>query len=444
MNFQRPFHRSALSLLVACGLAAIARAQSPADWLPKNLPNLVEFYRDLHAHPELSFHEEQTAAQLAKALRDTGMEVTERVGGFGLVAIAKNGPGPTVMVRGDMDALPVEEQTGLVYASKVRVEDADGREVALMHACGHDVHVTCLVGVARYLMTHKDQWSGTLMMIGQPAEERGRGADMMLKAGLFEKFPKPDFGLALHVDSTLETGKVGYRGGYLLANVDSVDVTLKGRGGHGAYPHTTIDPIVMAAQLIVDLQTLVSRETKPTDPAVVTVGSIHGGSKHNIIPNECHLQLTVRSYSQETRDRLINGIKRKAAAVAAGAGAPEPVVDVSDESTPSLFNDEALVERLVPVWKRTLGDDNVVPSEPSMGGEDFSRYGLAGVPICMFRLGAVEAKRLAGLTRGGMQPPSLHSPLFYPDAEETLSTGVTAMVAAIESLMPPASAKKAN
>jgi hippurate hydrolase len=280
------------------------------------------------------------------------------------------------------------------------------------------------------------------MLIGQPAEEVGNGAQKMLADGLFEKFPKPDYALALHVDSSLPAGKVGYRAGYAQANVDSVDITLRGRGGHGAAPHTAIDPIVMAARLVLDLQTLVSRETNPIDPAVVTVGSIHGGTKHNIIPDTCKLQLTVRSYSDKVRDHLLSGIKRKAEAVAAGVGAPEPEVKVLGDFTPSVYNDDKLVARLVPVWKELLGEDNVVEKEPTMGGEDFSFYGKEGVPILMFRLGSVNAKRLAGLTRGGMDPPSLHSAIYYPDADEAIEVGVPAMAAAVMELLPAAAKAK--
>jgi hippurate hydrolase len=273
--------------------------------------------------------------------------------------------------------------------------------------------------------------------VGQPAEERGIGARAMLEDGLFERFPKPDMALALHVDSTLETGKVGYRAGFSLANVDAVDITMHGRGGHGAQPHTTIDPIVQAAQLIVSLQTLVSRELRPTDPGVVTVGSIHGGTKHNVIPDSCHLQLTVRSFSDEVRDKLLSGIRSKAKAVAQSAGAPEPTLKVSDEEyTPSLFNDEELVARVVPVFEKVLGKENVIASEPSMGGEDFSRYGRAGVPVFMFRLGSINPKRMAGLKRTDTVP-SLHSAVYYPDAEETLQTGITAMASAVLDLLPP-------
>ena len=328
------------------------------------------------------------------------------------------------------------EETELVYSSTTKATNAAGVEVGVMHACGHDIHLTNLIGVAQYLAANKDRWSGTAMFIGQPAEERGAGAKAMLDDGLFQRFRKPDFAIALHVDANLEAGKIGYRAGYALANVDSVDITIKGRGGHGAYPHTTIDPIVQAAQLVMDLQTIVSREIKPIEPAVVTVGSIHGGTKHNVIGNSCDLQITVRSYSDEVRKHLHEAIKRKAKAVAIGANAEEPVVTIS-EGTPSLWNDRDLTEQLVPVFKNALGDENVIHGEPSMGGEDFSRYGKAGVPILMFRLGTIEAPRLARYKQLGVPAPSLHSSKYYPDPEPTLRTGITAMASAALELLPP-------
>jgi hippurate hydrolase len=379
----------------------------------------------------------QTAARLAELWKQAGFETHTAIGGHGIVGILKNGPGPTLMLRTDMDALPVTEKTGLVYASKVRITNTNGGSTGVMHACGHDMHMTSLTGTAQYLAGHKADWSGTLVLVGQPAEERGEGARRMLEDGLFTRFPKPDMALALHCDGSLATGKVGYRAGYALANVDSVDVVMHGRGGHGAAPHTVIDPIVLAAQFIVSLQTVVSREMNPIEPAVVTVGSIHGGTKHNVIPDSCKMQLTVRSYSPQVRERLLEGIGRKARAVAEGAGAPEPTVEVLNETTPAVFNDEKLVERVLPVLRKTLGEENVVLSEPAMGGEDFSRYGLAGVPIFMFRLGTIEPERLAGLTRGGAEPPSLHSSSYYPDAELAVQTGVTATCAVVLDLLPP-------
>jgi hippurate hydrolase len=405
------------------------RAEPPREWTQQHLSELVELYRYFHQHPELSFQEEQTAARLAEELDKLGTQVTRHVGGHGVVALLPNGTGPTVMIRTDLDALPVTEQTGLVYSSQVRVRSDDGQEVGVMHACGHDMHLTCLVGTARYLAGHRDAWSGTLMLIGQPAEERGAGALAMLKDGLFERFPRPDAALALHVAADLAAGKVAFRAGYTAANVDSVDVTMKGRGGHGAYPHMTIDPIVEAAELVLALQTIVSREVDPTQSAVITVGSIHGGTKHNVIGDSCHLQLTVRSYSDTVRRQLLAGIERKAKAVAAGAGAPEPDIQIS-EGTPALVNDEALAARMADVFHHLLGPENIDVPQPQMGGEDFSQFGRAGLPVFMFSLGTVEPQRLERFRQLGQSPPSLHSPLYYPDAEPSLMTGVTAMSSA--------------
>jgi hippurate hydrolase len=417
--------------------ARAANAQTLAEWTTRQLPTLLETYRDLHQHPELSFHEESTARRLATALQAAGAEVTSGVGGHGVVAILRNGEGRTVMVRTDLDALPVVEQTGLAYSSQVRVHDDQQQEVGVMHACGHDIHITCLIGVAQYLNENRDAWRGTVVFIGQPAEERGAGALAMLNDGLFKRFPKPDFALALHVDSALAAGKVGCREGYALANTDSVDIVVKGRGGHGAYPHTTIDPIVQAAELILALQSIVSREIQPTEPAVITVGSIHGGTKHNVIADQCQLQLTVRSYSDNVRQLLLAGIERKAKAIAASMNAPEPTITVTD-GTPSLFNDEELTGRITQVFRRTLGDENVTEAEQSMGGEDFSQYGRAGVPIMMFRLGTIEPGRLERMHQLGQIPPSLHSAKFYPDAEPTLVTGIVSMTSAVLDLLPPA------
>lgn len=414
--------------------SARLRAADPADWARENLEALVKIYRHLHQTPELSLHEKETSARIAQELRDVGADVTTNFGGYGVVGILANGPGPRVMIRTDMDALPVTEMTQLAYASKVKVKNDSGQDIGVMHACGHDMHMTCFIGTARYLAANKDRWSGTVIFIGQPAEERISGAKAMLEAGLFEKFPKPDYALALHCDSTLAAGKVGVRAGYTLANTDSIDIIVRGRGGHGAFPHTTVDPIVQAAHLIVDLQSIVSRETKPTDPAVVTIGSIHGGTKHNIIADSCHLQLTIRSYSSEVRDQMIAAIKRKAMAAAASAGAPEPTITVSD-GTSATFNNEKLTERASAVFRRVLGDDKVIASEPTMGGEDFGRYGMAGVPIFMYWLGTVDSERLAGYTRVGQKPPSLHSALYYPDAEPTIQTGITSMSSAVLDLL---------
>ena len=340
--FKQICHWSQMALmLLAVGMVGErVQAGELEEWTKENLAAIVEVYQTFHRSPELSFQEKETGKRLAEELKKAGCEVTANLGGHGVVGMLKNGEGPTVMWRTDLDALPVQEQTGLGYASLVKTKNDQGVEVSVMHACGHDIHIANLIGTARYLATHRDEWQGTVMFIGQPAEERGAGARAMLKDGLFEKFPKPDVALALHVDSYLATGKVGYRAGYAMANVDSVDITCRGRGGHGSAPETTIDPVVQAAFLIVDLQTIVSREISPKEPAVVTVGSIHGGSKHNIIGNECHLQLTVRSYTDTVRQHLLSAIKRKALAAAASQNAPEPIIKIDErEYTPAVYND---------------------------------------------------------------------------------------------------------
>jgi hippurate hydrolase len=406
------------------------------SWLNSEIAPLVTLYCHLHEHPELSFREVETAKRVASALREAGCEVTERVAKTGVVAVLKNGDGPTVLVRTDLDALPVTEQTGLPYASRVTAEGDDGRPAGVMHACGHDIHMTCLVGTARWLAAHRDRWKGTVVFIGQPAEEKVGGAKAMLADGLYRRFPKPDYALALHVLDDLETGKVAYTAGPAMASSTSVDVTVYGRGGHGAAPHETIDPIVLAAMLIVDLQTIVSREIKPIDPAVVTVGSIHGGTKHNIIPSEVRLQLTLRAYSDTVRDKLIAAIKRRAKGLADAHGAPEPKVEVA-ESTPPTINDAKLVDRVVPMLKHALGDANVAPTEPVMGAEDFGLFAAEGVPIFMFRLGSIPPQKVAESKSGRSILPSAHSPQYAPDPEPTIRTGIKAMTAAVEGLLPP-------
>ncbi len=417
-----------LSLATAAALAA--------DTLP-------DLYRHLHANPELSFHESATADRLAAELRGLGFDVTQGVGGHGLVGVLRNGEGPTLMLRTDLDALPVREQTGLPFASRVMSTDDDGNTVPVMHACGHDIHMTVFVGTARELVAQRDQWSGTLVMIGQPAEERGAGARAMLADGLFERFPRPDFNLALHVHAGLPAGQLSYTPGYALASVDSVDVVVHGIGGHGAYPHTTRDPIVLASQIVLALQTLVSRTIAPTEAGVVTVGSIHGGTKHNIIPDRVDLQLTVRSYTDQTRQQLLDGIRRIAAGQAKAMGVPEdrwPEVRIQDESTRSTYNDPALTARLVPVFERVLGAEAVKPQAPVMGGEDFSEYGRTEPPIpsLIFWLGAVNPAAYARAQAEGASLPSLHSPFFAPDAEPTIEAGVRAMTAAARELLGPA------
>jgi amidohydrolase len=454
INAEAPMIRRQLTPILFAGLGVFLASPLPARDGPDarlaertaairaafdgQAASLETLYKDLHTHPELSLMEVRTAAHVADELRKAGYDVTTNVGGTGVVAILKNGPGPTVMVRTDLDALPVTEKTGRPYASTVRTRDKAGNEVGAMHACGHDMHMTCWVGAARTLAALKDRWSGTLMFIGQPAEEVGAGARMMLDEGkLFQRFPKPDYALALHCDSRLQTGRVAYTEGLALANVDSVDVTVKGRGGHGSAPHTTIDPVVVAARIVLDLQTIVSRETNPFDPCVVTVGSIHGGTKHNIIPNEVKLQLTVRTTKDGVRKHTLEAIERIAKSAAQVAGAPEPEVKTRpEEFTPALTNDSPLTKRTVGVLKQVLGEENVEARPPVMGGEDFSRFGRAGVPIFMYWLGTIDAERWAAAQQDGATPlPSLHSDLFWPDPAPTIRTGVLTMSHAVLNLV---------
>jgi amidohydrolase len=416
---------------------ATGPAADSREWVTANLEPLLELYKHLHQNPELSTLEKETAARMAQELRDVGAKVTTDIGGHGVVGVLENGTGNVLMLRADMDALPVAEQTGVPYASNVRVQDTRGATVGVMHACGHDVHMTNLVGVARYLAAHRDRWSGTVVFLFQPAEETGSGAEAMLADGLFKRFPRPDFAVALHVSADSPVGQLGYRAGGAMANVDSVDIVIKGRGGHGASPESTIDPILIAAKLVLDLQTIVSREMKPIHPAVVTVGSIHGGTKHNVISDECRLQLTLRSLTPEVRKKLQDAVRRKAVAAAQSAGAPEPTIEIS-EGTPALHNDPELTNRVAGTLKRVFGDQQVVEGDPVMGGEDFGRYGLAGVPICMFRLGAVSQKRLDEFAARNQPPPSLHSPVFFPDVAEALAVGVPAMASVAMDLLPPA------
>ena len=401
--------------------------------------NLLELYKELHANPELSYQEYETSKKLASVLESIGYQVTRNVGGNGVVALLENGDGNTVMFRADMDGLPVEEKTGASYASKNRVKNLDGEEVFTMHACGHDVHMTVLIGVAEYLYKIKDTWQGTLLLVLEPAEEVSGGARNMIKDGLFTKFPRPDFNLAFHVSASLQAGKVGYLPGWAMANVDSVDITVKGLGGHGAYPHTTKDPIVIAANIVTQLQTIVSRQIAPTDPAVVTVGSIHGGTKHNVIPNEVKLQLTLRSYTDEVRNQTLSSIERIVRGSAISAGLTEeyfPVIEIKDEYTPAVFNNPSLVEKVQRSFVNTLGDDKVIEVSPVMGGEDFGMFGRVEpiIPTALFWLGAVNNEVYEKAKRDDLTLPSLHSDLFLPDADPAINTGVEAMSNAIVDL----------
>lgn len=427
----------AIAIASAAGWGSFGDASEPIrrGYLADHSSAWVTLYQELHAAPELSFQETKTAEKLAATLRSFGYDVSTAVGKTGYVAVLTNGPGPTLMMRTDLDGLPVVEQTGLPYASHVRARDPRGVEVGVMHACAHDMHMACQIAAAQYLADHRESWSGTLVLIGQPAEEIGGGAKAMLADGLFVRFPRPDAAIALHVDPEMKAGTIGYRAGNLYASVDSVDIVVRGKGGHGAFPHTAIDPVVQAAHLIIDLQTLVSRETNPLEPAVITVGSIHAGTKHNIIDSACKLQLTVRAYSPEVRERLKQGIVRKTKAAASSAGAPEPDIEFSDD-TPATINDSALVEKLVPAFQRTLESKNVIEVLPVMGGEDFSQFGLAGVPIAMFRLGTQNAQRIESFAESEQPLPSLHSPFFYPEPATTLDTGTITLITAALEFMP--------
>ena len=439
------------SFLVMAATLQVAAAQSPAldAKVDQELPELVSTYKTLHAAPELSHHEDKTSALLANALRGLGYDVTEHIGkypnpqwqGHGVVAVMKNGAGPTVLVRSDMDALPVEEQTGLPYASHVHTKNDAGVEVGVMHACGHDIHVTSLIGTAKMLSEMKDQWHGTLVLIGQPSEETIDGAKSMLADGLYSRIPKPDYALALHDSSELEIGKIAYTSGYALASSTAVEVTIRGRGAHGSRPEASKDPIVLAAEFIMAIQTIVSRENSPFDPAVVTVGSIHGGTKGNIIPDDVHLQLTIRTYKDEVRQHILASLDRIAKGIALAGGVPEdraPIVKANEtEVTPAMYNDPSLTEREVAALKRGLGADNVVERSPVMASEDFGQFGLEGhkIPTFMFSVGAIDSDRIAASQRSGVPLPSLHSALFWPVPEPTIRTGVKAMTVAVMELM---------
>ncbi len=445
---------SALACLVGCLLSGVSSAraqQANLDALvEREMPSLLSTYRSLHAAPELSHHEQKTSAFVAGELRALGYNVTEHVGkyaghpewsGYGVVGILKNGEGPTVYVRTELDALPVEEMTGLPYASKVRTKDDAGREVGVMHACGHDIHITSLLGTAKMMAEMKEQWHGTLVMLAQPAEEAISGAKAMLDDGLYTRFPKPDFVIALHDTPALEAGKVGFTPGYAMAGSTSVEVTLRGIGGHGSAPQVAKDPILEAAEFVLAIQTIVSREDSPFDPAVVTVGSIHGGTRPNIIPDEVRLQLTIRTYKEEVRQHILEALKRMAQGIAAAHGIPpslSPIVtaDESDHS-PALYNDPQLTARLAQVFRTALGTDDVVESPPVMASEDFCRFALEDrqIPICQFSLGAVDPAKLAESRRTGVPLPGLHSSLWAPVPEPTLRTGVKSMTSAVLDLM---------
>jgi len=442
--------RSLLVLLLSMWVAPLILAeQTPQSLADAELPSLLTMYKDLHSHPELSTKEERSAGIVAKELRAAGCDVTENFGKYdnsdwkcyGVVGVMKNGAGPTVLVRTDLDALPVHEETGLPYASTVTTKTEDGKEVPVMHACGHDAHMAMFIGVARALAKLKDRWRGTIIFVGQPAEETGNGARALLHAGLYEKFGKPEFALGFHDKADLQTGHIGVTEGYTYANVDSVDVTVRGVGGHGAYPHKTKDPVVLAAEMINAWQTIASRENNPLDPIVVTVGSIHGGTKHNIIPDEVKMQLTVRTYKSDTRERVLAAIDQIAKGCAMAAGIPSeraPIVSVSrDLFCPATYNNPELTKRLIAVWKKSLGNDNVEIVDPTMGGEDFSEYSLPdhSIPAVDFHVGAVAPAKIAEFKQAGKELPTLHSSKFAPVPEPTIRIGIIGMTAAVLDLM---------
>jgi amidohydrolase len=427
----------AVALLVL--LACVGKGVSQPVWTTPTTaevdaiyPDIEALYIDLHQHPELAYQETQTAAKLAARVQALGYEVATGVGRTGIVAVMRNGPGPTVMLRTELDALPVEEKTGLPFASRVVAKNASGQSIPVMHACGHDIHMSAWAGTARLMAEHKDRWHGTLMMVGQPAEEGGGGASAMLKDGLFTRFPRPDFALSLHDDDTMPAGTVGYHPGPFRAMSDGVTIVVHGRGGHAAMPMNTVDPIVLASRIVLALQTIVSRENNPTDPVVITVGSIHGGSQGNVIPDEVRLQLSVRTYTLEVRQKTLAAIRRIARGEAISAGAPrdpEVIARGDDATNPVVYNDPALTERLAKALKAGLGDSAVVEMPAKMTSEDFAEYWNTGrVPSALLHIGAVNRAKFAEIQKTGVPGPAPHSPEWAPDREPTLKGAIRAEV----------------
>ncbi len=431
------------AFLAILAAAINLQAADPIDaFIEKERPSLLKLYEHLHAHPELSFHEEKTSARMAEEIRAAEFEVTEKVGGWGVVAVLKNGPGRTVLVRTDLDGLPVREIGSAPYVSKTTTKDDAGNDVAVMHACGHDMHMTCWIGAARALAASKDQWQGTLVFIAQPAEERGEGALAMLKDGLFQRFPQPDVCLALHCDSSLAVGTFGVTSGPATASTDTVDIVVKGVGGHGAMPNTTKDPIVLAAQIVLALQTIDSRELHPVEPVVITVGKFNGGTKHNIIPDKVELGLTVRTTSAETRQQVLEAIKRICRGLGIAAGLPEnllPEITLLGPGTPSLFNDPALTARVSQTWADAFGKTNIIERKPTMAGEDFSRYTMTPekIPVFLAWLGTVTPEKFEKAKATGENLPSLHSPFYRPEPASSITFGVKALTLAVLNELKP-------
>ncbi|MET0215385.1 MAG: amidohydrolase [Vicinamibacterales bacterium] len=425
-----------LTVLVFPPAAGRAQTTSPAQAIDALYPELAALYEDLHRNPELAFQEKRTAATLAARLKSLGYEVTTGVGGTGIVALLRNGPGPTAMLRTELDALPVAEKTGAAFASTVTTKNAAGQLVPVMHACGHDLHMAAWTGTAAWMAGHRQLWKGTLMLVGQPAEETVSGAAAMLKDGLFTRFPKPDFVIGLHDDDTLPAGTIGYHAGFFRASMAAPVITIAGRGGHGAVPQNTVDPIVIAARTIMSLQTIVARENNPLEPLVVTIGSIHGGTQGNIIPDQVRMELSVRTFSEDVRKRALSSIERIAKAEALAAGAPrEPTIEFANAGIGPVFNDPSLTGRLATALRAAMGPDRVVDMPAKMTSEDFAEYGRAGVPAVLLHIGAVAPARLEEARRTGNPVPAPHSPEWLPALEPTLKGAVQAETAALIELL---------
>jgi len=427
--------KSAAGIVLAIAVVAITAAQSQSVWSTPSAaeiaaiyPDIDAFYIDLHRNPELAFHETETAKKLSARLQAMGYAVTNGVAGTGVVGILQNGPGPTVMLRTEIDALPVEEKTGLAFASQARGKNAAGELVPVMHACGHDIHMAAWIGTARLMSEHRKDWRGTLMLVGQPAEEVGSGAKAMIEDGLFTRFRKPDFALSVHDDDTLPAGQIGFHAGYFRANADTLSMTIFGRGGHAAAPHNTIDPVVIAANIILRLQTIVSRENNPIDPAVITVGSIHGGTQGNVIPSEVKLELSVRTYTAQVRARVLASIERVAKAEAMAANAPKPPLIETLQFNPAVYNNPELTLRLSAALRKNLGEENVVEMPAKMTSEDFAHYSLAGVPSALLHVGAIDPVKLKTARETNVPVPAPHSATWAPEREPTLKGAIRAEV----------------
>ncbi len=408
--------------------------------IKKQTLKMYELYKDLHQHPELSLKEYETSQKMAAMLRNAGFEVTENFGGNNVVGLMKNGEGPVIMLRTDMDALPVEEKTNLPFASTSKSENSNGEEVAVMHACGHDIHMSVWAGAIQTLAALKNQWKGTLLVIAQQAEEVSGGAGLAIENGLFTKYPKPDCALAFHINPELESGTIGLAGGPVFAGVKTARIRVFGKGGHGAYPEKCIDPVVIASRIVLDLQTIVSRELSPLEPAVVTVGSIHGGTRPNIIPDEVDLELTLRYYSDETIEKVIAAIKRISKSASQMAGMAEdklPVVKIDKAETPPVVNNEKLSETLREITATTIGEQNIIKTKPAMVGEDFGEYGKTpeNIPVCLIWLGSTSSQLMKELSEKGEKPAPLHSPYLITDYEKTIETGIRVMTGNVLRLM---------